>query len=130
MAESTVPSARAGPQKREPTRSDDSYVAPAVDIFEDEQGLVVLADLPGVDPEHLDVRVDRGVLTIQGRAEHVAQGTILQKEYELSGFYRQFQLPDEIDSTRIGAELKQGVLRVRLPRVQQAEPRRINVQVS
>jgi len=137
MAERTVPSpARQARQadaehEHELTRSDDRFVAPPVDIYEDQDGLVVVADLPGADPAGLDVRVERGTLTIQARtANDRASGEPVLREYELTGFFRQFHLPDEVDSARIEAELKQGVLTLRLPRVAPAEPRRIQVQTA
>ena len=127
MAESTVPSPTTEQGGREPTRSEENFATPAVDIYEDERGLVVIADLPGVEASALDVGVERGVLTLRGRAEHLVSSQPLHREYELSGFYRQFQLPDEIDSSRIEAELKNGVLFLRLPRTERAQPRRIEV---
>ncbi len=127
MAESTVPSPTTEPSRREPTRSEENFATPAVDIYEDERGLVVIADLPGLEASTLDVGVERGVLTIRGRAEHLVTVQPLHREYELSSFYRQFQLPDEIDSSRIEAELKSGVLFLRLPRIERAQPRRIEV---
>lgn len=145
MAEKTVPTpppakrpeAESVPQGRgdaaatqEPTRSEEAFIPSAVDIYEDDQGLVVLADLPGVEPGALDVRVDNGVLTIQGRTQHFASGTPVYREYELTGFFRQFQLPEEIDQGRIEAELKQGVLTLRLPRAAPAQPRRIVVRAT
>ncbi len=131
MAERTVPAptGQTAPAQ-EPTRAEEAYVPPPVDIYEDDQGLVVLADLPGVEPRGLDVRVDRGVLTIQGRAAHLAAGDPVYREYQLTGFFRQFQLPEEVDSTRISAELKHGVLMLRLPRAERAQPRRIEVRAS
>jgi len=128
--ERTVPQTVGPSLEREPTRDVERYVAPPVDIFEEDSGLVVLADLPGVDPAGLDVQVDRGVLTIQARAAHAAGGHPLHREFELRGFFRQFQLSEEIDAQRIAAELKHGVLTLRLPRVQRAAPRRIHVNVS
>ena len=131
MAERTVPAPTAErASARERTRSEEVYVAPPVDIYEDDQGLVVLVDVPGVEPGALDVRVDRGVLTIQGRASHAAPGDALYREYELTGFFRQFQLPEEVDQTRIEAVLKHGVLTLRLPRAPQAQPRSIPVRVA
>jgi HSP20 family protein len=131
MAESTVPApASSDLAGREPTRAEEAYVAPPVDIYEDDQGLVVVADLPGSDPGTLDVRVDRGILTIQARAAHLASGDPVYREFELTGFFRQFQLPEEIDPARIAAELEQGVLTLRLPRVERAQPRRIEVRAS
>lgn len=131
MAESTVPATTGQTAlAQEPTRSEETYVAPAVDIYEDDQGLVLLADMPGVDPAALDVRVDRGILTIQGKASHLATADPIYREYELSGFFRQFQLPEEVDTGKISADLTNGVLTLRLPRVEQAQPRRIQVRAS
>lgn len=127
-AEHTVPSARTSePNPHESTRSGDDYVAPPVDIYEDEQGLKVIADLPGVEPSAVDVRVDRGVLTIQARASHLVQTATVYREYELAGFFRQFQLPEEVDATKIAADMKNGVLTLHLPRAERLQPRRIDV---
>lgn len=132
MAERTVPPpSRQNDQQHEQTRSDERFGSPPVDIYEDDHGLVVVADLPGADPAGLDVRADRGTLTIQARTvnEH-ALGEPVYREYELAGFFRQFQLPEEVDTSRIEAELKQGVLTLRLPRVAPAAPRRIEVRTA
>jgi HSP20 family molecular chaperone IbpA len=115
---------------REATRSQEVFTPPPVDIYEDDRGLVVVADLPGVDPGALDVRVDQGVLTLQARTQPLASGTPLHREYELTGFFRQFNLPEEIDTGRIEAELTQGVLTLRLPRAAPAPPRRIDVRTT
>ncbi len=133
MVERTVPAP--GQQQtegqREPTRSDERFVSPPVDIYEDEHGLVVVAYLPGADPGTLDVRVERGILTIQARAaEQTGTGEPVYREYELTGFHRQFQLPHEVDTGRIEAELRHGVLTLRLPRLAPAEPRRIQVRTG
>jgi HSP20 family molecular chaperone IbpA len=117
----------AAPAAREATRSQEVFAPPPVDIYEDDRGLVVVADLPGVEPGTLDVRVDQGVLTILGRTQSLAAGTPLHREYELTGFFRQFQLPEEIETGRIEAALTQGVLTLRLPRAAPAPPRRIDV---
>jgi HSP20 family protein len=133
MAERTVPApARQQDEQREPTRSDERFVAPPVDIYEDDQGLVVVADLPGADPDTLEVRVERGILSIQARAggAQTAAGEPIHREFELVGFFRQFQLPEEVDSERIQADLKQGVLTLRLPRAAPAQPRRIQVRTG
>jgi len=132
MVERTVPSAsaEAGVGGSQPTRSEESAVAPPVDIYEDERGLVVVADLPGVDPQAVDVHVDHGILTIQARAAHLLEREPSHREYQLTGFFRQFQLPEEVDSTRIEAQLRNGVLMVTLPRLERAQPRRIEVRAS
>src|SRR5688572_17889066 len=131
MAEQTTPSPGSDATvSREPTRSDQNFASPPVDIFEDERGLVVVADLPGVDAQGADIHVDNGILTIQARAAHVVRSRPVQREYELIGFYRQFQLPEEIDTSRISADLKNGVLTVSLPRMERTQPRRIEVRPS
>jgi HSP20 family protein len=128
MAETTVPQPGSdGNLTREPTHSEESFISPAVDIYEDEQGLHVTADLPGVEPGGTDIRVDRGVLTIQARAQHLMDSQPVHREYALTGYFRQFQLPEEVDANRIAAELKHGVLHLQLPRVERAQPRRIEV---
>jgi HSP20 family protein len=141
MAEKTVPTpppaaaAEAAAQKtpesapatREPTRSQEVFAPPPVDIYEDDQGLVVVADVPGVERGALDVRVENGLLTILGRTRDAAAGTPIHREYELTGFFRQFQLSEEIDAARIAADVQQGVLTLRLPRAAPDPPRRIAV---
>jgi len=133
--ETTVPapaqSQEAQESTREETRADEVYVLPPVDIYEDEQGsLIVLADLPGVEPSALDIRVERGILTLQGRAKHMAPGEPIYREFELTGFFRQFRLPENIDDEAVEAELKHGVLRLYLRRAESAQPRRIEVRAA
>ncbi len=131
MAERTVPSVQDDrtPSRREETREQERYITPPVDIFETKDGLTVVADLPGVEQNGLDVRVADGILTLQGRTAHLAPGTPIDREYELLHFYRQFELPDEVDADKIGAELKHGVLTLRLPKKEKAKPRKIEVSV-
>jgi HSP20 family molecular chaperone IbpA len=131
MAERTVPSTASDKTaRREETHARERYITPPVDIFETGEGLTVVADLPGVEQKGLDVRVADGILTIQGTTAHVAPGTPVEREYELLDFYRQFELPEEVDSERISAELKHGVLTLRLPKRERAKPRRIEVSVA
>jgi HSP20 family protein len=131
MAERTVP-ARQSEQKseREITRSLQRHMPPPVDIYELEDGLTVVADLPGVAREGLDVRVENNMLTIRGKAAHGGAGEPLHREYQLVDFFRQFELGDKVDQSKISAELKQGVLTLKLPRVEEAKPRKIEVAVS
>lgn len=132
MAERTVPSTReeATPSRREDTREEERYITPPVDIFETKDGLTVVADLPGVDRSKLDIRVADGLLTIQGRTSHIAPGTPIEDEYRLLNFFRQFELPDEVDAEKIGAELKHGVLTLQLPKKEKAKPRKVEVSVA
>ena len=114
----------------ERTRHHERYVAPPVDIYETPDGLVVLADVPGVAPEALDVRVDHNVLTIRGHARHVVPGEVTYREYDLVNFFRQFELHDKVDQSHITADLKSVVLTVHVPKAQEAKPRQIEVQVA
>jgi HSP20 family molecular chaperone IbpA len=112
---------------REETRTPGKFLRPAVDIFETEEGLTLIADLPGVDKEGLDINIEKGILTIQGRSGHVRRGSDLYREFELGDFYRQFQLPDEIDASKVAAQMKDGVLALQLPKAEAARPRRIEI---
>jgi HSP20 family molecular chaperone IbpA len=132
MPERTVeiPSEQKRHSEREVTRTGERYIAPPVDIYEAEEGLMVLADLPGVSKDDLDVRVDNDILTIQGLSTHAASGEPVYREYELVKFFRQFELSDKVDQAKISAELKHGVLTLLLPKVEKPEPKRIEVKVS
>lgn len=132
MAEKTVPQYASEEEisEKEDTRSQERYVTPAVDIYETLDGLVVKADLPGVTKDGLDLRVENNLLTIRGRASHCAPGEMLYREYQLSNFFRQFELSDKVDQQNISAELKHGVLTLNLPKAEEAKPRKIDVRVA
>jgi len=132
MAEKTVPteSQNKAPTNREGTRSQERYVTPPVDIYENGKGLVVMADLPGVAKENLDVRVENNLLTIRGKPSHLAPGDPIYREYELVSFFRQFELNDKVDQSKISAELQHGVLTLHLPKAEEAKPRKIEVRVA
>ena len=115
---------------QENTRAEEAFVLPPVDIYEDDQGLIIVADLPGVEPGSLEIGVERGILTIQAKAKPLAKGDPIYREFELAGFFRQFRLPNEIDEEHVDAELSHGVLRLRLRRSERSQPRRIEVKVS
>ena len=131
MAESTVTAPEVQkPTTTESTRHHERYVAPPVDIYETRDGLVVLADLPGVAKDALEVRVDNHVLTIRGHARHMVPGELTYREYELVNFFRQFELSDKVDQGRITADLQCGVLTLNLPKAEEAKPRQIEVRVA
>ena len=102
---------------------------PPIDIYETPDGLVLYADLPGVDSEGLDLQVQNNRLTLFGRVTtDVPQSAqMLHQEYHIGDFLRSFSLSDEVDHERIHAKLTNGVLRVELPRAARAKPRRIEV---
>jgi|SRR5690349_15060416 len=115
---------------REVTRSQERYVTPPVDIYETSQGLVVKADLPGVEKENLDLQVENNLLTIRAKPTEVTPGEPVYREYELVNFFRQFELNEKVDQTKISAELKHGVLTLQLPKAEEARPRKIEVRVE
>ncbi len=132
MAEKTVdiPDLQERTTQPEGTRTRERHVTPPVDIYEMPEGLVVIADVPGVTPEHFDVRVDNHILTIWGQAAHGLPGEPTYREYELVHYFRQFDLSAKVDESKIAADLKQGVLTLTLSKVAEAQPRKIAVTVS
>jgi HSP20 family protein len=102
MAEKTIsaPSGQETDGNAEITRAQERYIPPPVDIYEAPGELVLLADLPGVSKENLELHVDDGTLTIQAKAEDNVPGEPIYREFELSGFFRQFELSDEIDTEK------------------------------
>jgi HSP20 family protein len=131
MAEKTVAAPEVHtPTTTESTRHHERYVAPPVDIYETQDGLVMLADLPGVAKEALEVRGDNNVLTIRGHARHAVSSDVTYREFELVNFFRQFELHDHVDQSRITADLKCGVLTVHLLKAEEVTPRQIEVRVG
>jgi len=114
-------------EKAVATRDETRYIAPPVDIYETDDSLVVVVDLPGVDKNGIDIRVEDGLLTIKGKAEYNPPANSLRDEFNLQGYYRQFQLSDEVDQSKISAELKNGVLTVHLRKAEKSKPRQIPV---
>jgi len=112
------------------TRDETLYIAPPVDIFETEEALTVVADLPGVDKDNVDIRVEDNILTIKGRANYSSTGNVLREEFRLRGYYRQFQLSDEVDQDKISADSKNGVLTITLPKAEKSKPKQIKVKVG
>ena len=108
------------------------HVVPPVDIFEDDSGITLLADLPGVSRDRLGVRVDGDSLTIEGTAEVAGprQMELVYGEAQPPVYRREFSLSRELDASRIEAQLKDGVLRLTIPKAEDARPRRIEVRVG
>jgi HSP20 family molecular chaperone IbpA len=129
MAEKNIPVTHEGRDMsaREESRLREGYLKPAVDIFETEEGLTLVADLPGVSQEQLEVDIVQGVLTLRGKAESAMGGDDLYREFSRANYYRQFQIPNEIEIGRVTAELKDGVLTLQLPKAEAAKPRRIEI---
>jgi HSP20 family protein len=102
---------------------------PAVDIFETDNELILLADLPGIKAKDLTIDLREGVLALstQMEVEEATSEVGILREYQTGNYYRKFNLSDVIDQSRIEAQLKDGVLRLTLPKVEAAAPRKIEV---
>lgn len=115
-------------QAGEPTKAERQFV-PAVDIFETDEAVTVMAEMPGVDKSGVDINLEDDVLTIKGlREEDGAEGeTILLKEYESGSYMRRFTLSETIDQSKIEATMQNGMLLLKLPKAAPAKPRKIEV---
>ena len=102
---------------------------PEVDIFETDKAITLMADIPGVKPEKLNIDLRDNILTITGDVDRLqaADEELLVMEYETGRYYRQFTLSEVIDQTKIDAKLNLGVLRLSLPKVAKAAPRKIAI---
>ena len=114
--------------REETTRQHERYATPPVDIYETEEGLVVLADLPGVKADGLSISVEEGILSIEGKYSRGAEVDYLSREFDLTSFYRQFRITEIVDTEKITAVLKNGVLNLTLPKTEKAKPRQIPVE--
>jgi HSP20 family molecular chaperone IbpA len=115
------------PAKREETRSPGRVLVPAVDIFESVESLTLVADLPGVDKEGLEINTEKGVLTINGAVEIQDRGRSIMREFSSANYYRQFKLSDQFNAEKSFAELRDGVLVLRIPKTETAMPKRIEI---
>ncbi|NQS72152.1 MAG: Hsp20/alpha crystallin family protein [Desulfobulbaceae bacterium] len=113
------------------TTKNETYYAPQVDIYETEKEVIVVADMPGVQPEGVDLSLEDNILTIQGRRKEVAHsGRMVLEEYEPGHYLRRFTVAETIDQEGIEASLADGVLRVRLPKAAPAQPKKIAVKIG
>ncbi len=115
----------------EPTKTGLTFI-PAVDIFETEEALTMMAELPGVDQQGLHIDLKDNQISILGEVAEIPgpQERTLLKEFETGRFFRQFSLSEVIDQNKINAHLKNGVLKVVLPKIEKAKPRKIEVTIE
>ena len=107
--------------------------APAVDIYEHEGNIVLTAELPGVDPKNVDVRVENNVLTLRGERKwdnDIKRENYHRVERAYGTFTRSFTLPNVVDTEKIKADYKEGMLRLVLPKREEAKPKQISINVS
>jgi len=113
------------------TRSE-AALLPPVDVIEDAGGITLYADMPGVAKERVTLRVEDDQLLIEGEMKLTLPSDMqpTHAEVQHARYRRAFTLSKELDADKIGAEMNQGVLRVRIPKAAHAQPRRVQVQVS
>lgn len=116
-------------EKKQETTVPARLYMPTADIFEAEHALTVVLEMPGVDRSNVDISVEAGVLTIEGRLDFSKYEGMqpIYTEYNVGHYRRSFSLSNKIDKGKIGAEMKDGVLTITLPKAEEAKPRRISV---
>jgi len=115
---------------REITRNPEHFIQPAVDILESQEELKVIADVPGVNKEGLQIKVENGILTLEGKMDYTSRQDTLFREFAPVTFFRQFEISEAIDPEKIQADLKNGVLTVKLPKAEERKPRQIPITIS
>jgi HSP20 family protein len=118
-------------EENERTR-DSSCFVPRADIYETDDQLVVVADVPGVDESSIDIALDKNILTINAYVDAaIPEGySLLFAEYQVGDFQRTFKISDEIDREKIQASIKDGVLHLYLPKAKAAHTRKISVKAG
>ena len=121
-------------QKRELENKEETTIparifVPAADIYEADNDLTVILEMPGVEKNNVDIRVEDGVLSVEGRLDLAKYQGLqpLYTEYNIGHYARTFRLSSKIDQNKIAAEMKDGVLALKLPKVEEAKPRTIQV---
>jgi len=119
------------PEGVESTRRRNVYM-PATDIFEDANSIFLMADMPGVDANTVDVTLEKNVLTISGTVheETVENHSLAYREYPVGDYHRSFRVASEINRDAIEARVKNGVLELVLPKAESVKPRQIAVQAA
>jgi HSP20 family molecular chaperone IbpA len=118
--------------RHEAAQRSDTTLLPPVDVFEDSTGITLRTDLPGVPKDKLTLQVEAGTLTIEGEVS-IPTPEGMQATYaevDVPRFRRVFTLSKELDTAKVSAEFKHGVLSIRIPKAEHAQPRRIDINVS
>lgn len=120
------PSDDGGERVRRPTR------VPAVTVLDTEEAILVVADMPGVTQDQVEITVDQDLMTVRGTvpADTHDGFRLLHREYEAASFERTFTVPAEVDSQAVAATVKNGVLTVTLPKQKAVQPRRVTVKAG
>jgi HSP20 family molecular chaperone IbpA len=130
MATGTM-TAAAPSTEREVTERAARTVAPRADVFETDTAFVILADMPGVGPDGVEVVADRHTLTVRGRVSRSPTNAELEhREFEVADYHRAFTLTEDLDTDRIAGTLRDGVLRVEIPKSESVQPKKIPVRAN
>jgi HSP20 family protein len=110
----------------------EAFLLPAMDIYEDARGITLKADLPGVSPDRLSIQVDGNTLVIEGQVSiTMPEGMeALYADVRATRYQRSFNLSSELDTEKISAEMKDGVLTLNLPKREELQPRKIEVKIG
>ncbi|MFN3534279.1 MAG: Hsp20/alpha crystallin family protein, partial [Desulfatiglandales bacterium] len=101
---------------------------PPVDIYEEKENLVLVADMPGVREEDVDIHLEDNVLTLKAKVEDVLKGVEpIVQEYRVGDYYRRFTISSLVDPEKISAHMKDGILKIILPKAEAKKPRKIQV---
>jgi HSP20 family molecular chaperone IbpA len=121
-----------GAEKRAETTEGLSWYVPRADIYEEKDALVVLLDMPGVDEKGVTIDLEGGVLSVTGKVspEDFGERRLVRAEYERGHFRRSFSLSEEVDTKGIEARLRNGTLRIHLPKAEEVKPRQIPVKAG
>ncbi len=126
-AKDMVKSEKNIPTNREETRSASRVLVPAVDIFESDDNLTLIADMPGVEKGGLEINLEKGLLTISGEMALESRGKPLMREFSTANYYRQFKISEHIDADKSSADLNNGVLTLTIQKAESAKPKRIEI---
>jgi HSP20 family protein len=132
LLEEYLEPARFGGEARPPTNLDPTSWSPAVDVYETPEDMIVVVEVPGIDPATIDVAVTGNVLSLRGvkEAGDLPESLLQLRERRFGAFHRQLTLPNEVDFDTAHAEANQGVLLIRLPKRSASKPRTIPIRPS
>ena len=132
MTDTQALQAREKQELQEESTRPGAVFRPDIDILENPDGYVVYADLPGVDDKSIDVRLDRGTLTLDARLATVPETgwNPIHAEYRIGSYHREFRISEDIDTSGVSAKMQNGVLELVLPKSANRRPRSIQVQAG
>ena len=115
-----------------PSRENDDVMVPPVDVIEDSTGITLYADLPGLTKDNLNMQIEADTLTIEGKLSLDTPQNLQASRAEVNfpRYRRSFTLSKELDAEKVSAEFRQGVLKVRIPKAEHAQPRKIAISVE